>query len=377
MENIAILGSTGSIGTQTLEVVENLGLNVYALTAYNNVDLLVEQVKKYTPKAVCIANEKKVNELNEKLQGIDVEIFSGYEGLIQICNLNEIDIYVNSLDGSVGLLPTYTIMENKKKLALANKEVLIMAGEILSKKAKEYNMPILPIDSEHSAIFQCINGNKHDDIERLILTASGGPFRATPIEDLEKVTFEQAIKHPTWNMGRNITINSSTLMNKGFEVIEARWLFDLPPEKIDTIIHPQSIIHSMVEYKDGIIMGQIGPSDMRLPIQYALTYPNRVQNSFDRLDFIKYNTLTFEQPDLRKFRCLALAYEALKIGGTMPLVLCVSNEIAINKFADREIEYIDIPKFIEKQMEKHVVKYNFTIEDLLETEKSLKREFNF
>ena len=275
-----------------------------------------------------------------------------------------------------GLLPTYTIMKNKKKLALANKEVLIMAGEILSNLAKEVNMPIIPIDSEHSAIFQSINGNNPNDIERIILTASGGPFRAKTKEELKKVTFEQAVKHPTWNMGRNISINSSTLMNKGFEVIEAKWLFDMPIEKVDVIIHPQSIIHSMVEYKDGIIMGQLGPADMRLPIQYALTYPKRQKNNFDRLDFTKYNTLTFEKPDMDKFKCLKLSFDAIKIGGTMPLVLCVANEIAINKFANKEIEYIDIPSFIEAKMQAHTVKYNSTIEELLELESSIKTSHN-
>lgn len=373
MQKIAILGSTGSIGTQTLEVVENLGLEVYALTAHTNVDLLEKQIRKFNPKVVSVA-ESKANELYSRIKDLNVEIYAGYKGIIDICNLKEVDIFVNSLDGSVGLLPTYTIMQNKKKLALANKEVLIMAGEILSKCAKDYNMPILPIDSEHSAIFQCINGNKPSEIERIILTASGGPFRTKTKEDLKNVTFEQAIKHPTWNMGRNITINSSTMMNKGFEVIEAKWLFNMPVDKIDVLIHPQSIIHSMVEYKDGVIMGQIGPSDMRLPIQYSLTYPDRVPNKFDRLDFTKYNTLTFEKPDLDKFRCLALAYEAIKIGGSMPLVLCVANEIAINKFAEGKIQYIEIPQFIEKQMNMHNVKYDCTIEELLELEQKLKKE---
>lgn len=363
-KNIVILGSTGSIGTQAIEVIENLNnINIIGLSTNTNIELLEKQVRKVKPKAVCITNNEKALQFKENVKDLELQIFYGEEGLLQLSTLEQAHIILNSLVGSVGLLPTMAAIKAKKDIALANKETLVSAGELVMKEAKARGVSIYPIDSEHSAIFQCLQGNKKSQIERIILTASGGPFREHT--SLENVTLEQALNHPNWSMGKKITIDSATLMNKGLEVIEAKWLFDIPIEKIDVIIHPQSIIHSMIEYKDSAIIAQLGTPDMKVPIQYALTYPERIKNNFQKLDFFKIKDLTFMKPNYELFPCLKYAFDAIKIGGTMPCVLNASNEIAVEKFLKKEIKFIEIPKLIEKTIAVHNIKESYTIEDIL------------
>ena len=369
-KNIVILGSTGSIGTQTLEVVENLkNINIIGLSTNTNIGILEKQIRKYNPTYVCVMNIEQADILKESIKDTKTQVLTGEEGLIKLATLDNIDTVLNSLVGNIGLLPTIHAIRSKKDIALANKETLVSAGELVMKEAKKYGVNIYPIDSEHSAIFQCLQGNKHEEIEKIILTASGGPFRDH--KNLENVTLNEALNHPNWSMGKKITIDSATLMNKGLEVIEAKWLFNLDIENIDVIIHPQSIIHSMVEYKDSAIMAQLGTPDMKVPIQYALAYPNRIKNNFQKLDLLKHNNLTFKKPNYELFPCLKYAFDTIKIGGIMPCVLNASNEIAVEYFLNEKIKFIDIPKIVYKTMEilKDKNKLNYTLEDVLQADK--------
>lgn len=369
-KNIVILGSTGSIGTQALEVVDNLkNINIIGLSTNTNIGLLEEQIRKYKPIYVCVMDIEKANLLKENIKDTNTEVFIGKDGLIKLSTLDSVDTILNSLVGNIGLLPTIYGIRAKKDIALANKETLVSAGEFVMKEAKKHNVNIYPIDSEHSAIFQCLQGNKYDEIEKIILTASGGPFREHT--NLENVTLQEALNHPNWSMGKKITIDSATLMNKGLEVIEAKWLFNVDIDKIDVIIHPQSIIHSMVEYKDSAIMAQLGTPDMKVPIQYALAYPKRIKNNFEKLDLLKYNNLTFKKPNYELFPCLKYAFDAINIGGIMPCVLNASNEIAVEYFLNEKIEFNDIPKIVYKTMEyyKNKNKLDYSLEDVLQSDK--------
>ncbi|HOA81521.1 MAG TPA: 1-deoxy-D-xylulose-5-phosphate reductoisomerase [Defluviitaleaceae bacterium] len=365
MKKISILGSTGSIGTQTLDVVRNIeGFEVKALSTNKNIDLLEKQIEEFHPKKVAVMDEEKAYELKKRI-GSKIEILKGLEGLIEIAVMDEIDTLVTSVVGVIGLIPTYKAIQNKKNIALANKETLVTAGKIIMEEAKKNNVSIYPVDSEHSAIFQCLQGNPLNPVSRLILTASGGPFRNKSLKELENVTVKEALKHPNWEMGAKITIDSATMMNKGLEVIEARWLFDVELNKIEVLIHPQSIIHSMVEFEDGSIIVQMGEPDMRLPIQYALTYPKRVKNNWPKVNFAERNLLSFENPDLSVFKCLQLAYDALKIGGSMPAVLNAANEVAVDKFLKKEIAFLDIPRIIQDVMDKHELVENPSLSDIV------------
>ena len=377
MKKISILGSTGSIGTQTLDVIrKNLDkFEVIAISANSSVDLLLEQIKEFRPRYVAVYNENSAKDLKAKIPSdIKTEVFSGMEGLIAISSLDEIDVLLTAIVGMIGLMPTIAAIRKGKTIALANKETLVTAGDLVMKEAKKYNVDILPVDSEHSAIFQCLNGEPHKNIEKIILTASGGPFRGKNKQELLNVTKNQALKHPNWSMGRKISIDSSTLMNKGLEVIEAKWLFDVNHDKIDVVVHPQSIIHSMVQFDDSSIMAQMGCPDMRLPIQYALTYPDRLMNDFERLNFFKLSNLTFEQPDLQTFPCLKLAYDCLKEGGTYSTVLNSCNEVLVNEFLNDKIGFYDIPNFIEKALNSHKSINNASLEEILEIDR-WSREF--
>lgn len=369
-KNIVILGSTGSIGTQALEVVDNLkNINIIGLSTNTNIGILEKQIRKYKPIYVCVMDIEKANLLKENIKDTNTEVFIGKDGLIKLSTLDSVDTILNSLVGNIGLLPTIYGIRAKKDIALANKETLVSAGEFVMKEAKKHNVNIYPIDSEHSAIFQCLQGNKYDEIEKIILTASGGPFREHT--NLENVTLQEALNHPNWSMGKKITIDSATLMNKGLEVIEAKWLFNVDIDKIDVIIHPQSIIHSMVEYKDSAIMAQLGTPDMKVPIQYALAYPKRIKNNFEKLDLLKYNNLTFKKPNYELFPCLKYAFDAINIGGIMPCVLNASNEIAVEYFLNEKIEFNDIPKIVYKTMEyyKNKNKLDYSLEDVLQSDK--------
>lgn len=368
-KKITILGSTGSIGTQTLEVLRNLkDIEVVALTANNNIDLLEKQIYEFNPKIVVVMDQKKAEELSSRIEGKNVEVLHGLDGLVAVSTLQEIDTVVTSVVGNIGLKPTYEAIKAGKDIALANKETLVSAGKLIINLAKEHNVNIYPVDSEHSAIFQSIQGNYENKIRRILLTASGGPFRGKDREFLKNVTVADALNHPNWSMGKKITIDSSTLMNKGLEVIEAKWLFDVDVEDIEVLIHPQSIIHSGVEFEDGAVITQMGEPDMKVPIQYALTYPNRVKNDYPKIDFSVRNNLTFEKPDMDTFRCLRLAYDALKCGGTMTTVLNGANEIAVERFLNEEISFLQIPELIEKTMNAHDVIYDYDIDDLLEAD---------
>jgi 1-deoxy-D-xylulose-5-phosphate reductoisomerase len=345
-KGIAILGSTGSIGTQALDVIEaNPSLfRVEILTAGNNVKLLLEQAKKFKPNAVVIGSTENRELIKDELFDLGIKCYCGADALCQVVSMEGVDTVLTALVGYAGLKPTIAAIEAKKNIALANKETLVVAGELITKLAYENGVNIYPVDSEHSAIFQCLVGEFHNPIEKIILTASGGPFRGFSRSQLNDVTVEKALKHPNWEMGAKITIDSATLMNKGLEVIEAKWLFSLKPEQIEVVVHPQSIIHSMVQFTDGSIKAQMGLPDMKLPIQYALAYPNRVKNSFERFNFASYPNLTFEQPDTEAFENLALAYEAMNIGGNAPCVLNAANEITNKAFLDKKIGFLDIGK---------------------------------
>lgn len=367
-KSISILGSTGSIGVQTLDVARNLGIKVAGLAANTSIDKLESQAREFLPDVVAVGDEKLAKILAQRLEDLDIEVVGGIEGFKRVAALESIDTVVTSMVGIAGLIPTMEAIKNKKNIALANKETLVTAGEIVMSEALKAGVKILPVDSEHSAIFQCLMGNDIEDISRIILTASGGPFRGKTSKELERVTLAEALKHPNWSMGSKITIDSATLMNKGLEVIEAKWLFGLDLERIEVIVHPQSIIHSMVEYVDGAVIAQLGSPDMRLPIQFALTYPDRKHNNFSKLDLLKCGELTFEEPDMKTFPCLNLAFEALKIGATMPAVMNAANEEAVGLFLKEKIKFLDIPKVIDKVMSKHVIIDNPAIEDILDVD---------
>lgn len=370
MKKIAILGSTGSIGTQTLDVVREHSdeLQVVALAAGSNKERLKEQIKEFHPKLVSLSDEKKAQELKEELAGEQVEVVCGMEGLIEVAGADSADVVVTAVVGMMGILPTMEAIKKGKDIALANKETLVTAGHLIIPMAKEYGVSILPVDSEHSAIFQSLQGEPKAALDKILLTASGGPFRGKSAEFLETVTLEDALNHPNWSMGPKITIDSSTMVNKGLEVMEAKWLFGVDYSQIEVVIQPQSIIHSMVQYVDGAIIAQLGTPDMRVPIEYALFYPERRSLSGDRLDFSKLSQITFEKPDYKVFRGLSLAIEAGKTGGTMPTVFNAANERAVAKFLKGEIKYTDIVRSIEKCMDAHKVSAHPDLEGILATE---------
>lgn len=353
-KKIAILGSTGSIGTQTLDVVRDNPdrFEVYAISANKSIDLLVKQAREFLPEVVCIADESLYESLKEQLADLPIKVWAGKEAIAQMVTFPSIDIVVAAMVGYAGLYPTIEAIIAGKTIALANKETLVVAGELICALAQQYHTPILPVDSEHSAIFQSLVGEQRSEIEKILLTASGGPFRNFSLEQLQSVTAAQALKHPNWEMGAKITIDSATMMNKGFEVIEAKWLFGVPVEKIQVLVHPQSIVHSAVQFSDGAVKAQLGAPDMRLPIQYALTFPERICSNFPRLDLFQTRDLTFEQPDLKRFRCLALAYIAMHKGGNMPCVLNAANEVVNLAFRQGQISFLQMPDLIEKTMEK-------------------------
>jgi len=372
-KQIAILGSTGSIGTQALQVIEEHPdlYEAYALTANNQVELLAEQARKFMPAAVVIANEAKYLQLKEMLADLPIQVYAGADALCEIVEAKPIDVVLASMVGYAGLRPTMNAIRAGKAIALANKETLVVAGELINALAQQYHTPILPVDSEHSAIFQCLEPN--NALEKVILTASGGPFRKFTMEQLQHVTKEQALKHPNWDMGAKITIDSATMMNKGFEVIEAKWLFGVRPDQIEVVVHPQSVIHSMVQYEDGAVKAQLGMPDMRLPIQYAFSYPQRIKASFDRLDFSTMKELTFEQPDTNRFRCLALAYEALNRGGNMACIVNAANEVVVSAFLHDRISFLRMSEVIEQCMCKVSFIQSPTYEDYVATDAEARR----
>ncbi|MDR1121285.1 MAG: 1-deoxy-D-xylulose-5-phosphate reductoisomerase [Dysgonamonadaceae bacterium] len=349
---IAILGATGSIGTQTLDVIAQHPdcFEVYALTARHQVDLLIRQARTFLPEVVVIANEQKYLQLKEALKDLPIKVWAGEDAICQVAQLAPVDIVLTAMVGYSGLKPTIAAIEAGKIIALANKETLVVAGDLITRLALENKAPVLPVDSEHSAIFQCLTG-ENSPIEKIILTASGGPFRKYRKEDLLHVTKNDALKHPNWSMGAKITIDSSSMMNKGFEMIEACWLFDVSPEQVQVLVHPQSIIHSMVQFRDSSVKAQLGLPDMRLPIQYALSYPDRLESSFPRLSFSDFNSLTFEAPDMEKFPHLSLAYQAMKQGGNMPCILNAANEIVVDAFLKDRINFLQMSRVIEQTMQ--------------------------
>ena len=353
-KNIAILGSTGSIGTQALQVIaEHSDLfEVFALTANNSVEQLIEQAKTFNPKVVVIANEQKYQHLKEALDGLSIKVYAGADAIAEVVQMEPIDIVLTAIVGYAGLRPTMEAIRAKKTIALANKETLVVAGDLITRMAKENNVKILPVDSEHSAIFQCLEGANGNPIEKILLTASGGPFRTKSLQELAEVTKEQALHHPNWMMGAKITIDSASMINKGFEMIEAKWLFDVSPAQIEVVVHPQSVIHSMVQFEDGAVIAQLGIPDMKLPIAYALSYPKRMRSGAPRLDFSNYATLTFEKPDTLRFRNLAYAIEALNKGGNMPCILNAANEIVVDAFLHDRIGFIEMSDIIEQTMTK-------------------------
>ena len=369
MKKIAILGSTGSIGTQTLAVVrENKDIEVLGLAAGKNIELLEQQIREFHPVCVAVWSEGKAEELKVKIADTDTRVVTGMEGLIEIATLEKAEILVTAIVGMIGLRPTIAAIQAGKDIALANKETMVTAGHLIMPMAKEYNVRILPVDSEHSAIFQSLQGNKGNPIHKILLTASGGPFRGKKEEDLLNIRVEDALKHPNWSMGQKITIDSSTMVNKGLEVIEAKWLFDVNVDQIQVVVQPQSVIHSMVEYEDGAVMAQLGTPDMKLPIQYALYYPERRYLPGDRLDFWEMGKLDFEKPDMETFYGLKLAYKAGREGGSLPTVLNAANELAVSKFLKREVKYLEIMEIIEDCMNAHKNIANPSLEQILQTE---------
>ena len=370
MKNIAVLGSTGSIGTQTLDVARNNeDIRIVALSAGSNIELLEKQAREFSPEVVSVAEKKDAEKLRKKLEGTGVKVLWGMDGLIEAAQHPSADTVVTAVVGMMGLRPTVAAINAGKDIALANKETLVTAGHIIMPLAKEKNVRILPVDSEHSAILQCLTGEDQREVSRIIITASGGPFRGRTREQMKDVRLEDALKHPNWSMGRKITIDSATMVNKGLEVIEAKWLFGLDAEDIKVIVQPQSVIHSMVEFVDGGIMAQLGTPDMRLPIQYAIYYPHRRPLPGERLDFGVLKQITFEEPDFENFRGLALAFEALKTGGSMTTVYNAANELAVSRFLNREIGFLDITAMIEDSMKAHEVIENPDIEQILRTER--------
>lgn len=369
MRNIAILGSTGSIGTQTLEIVrENNDLNVVSIAAKSSINKLEEQVREFKPDIVCVYDEKAASQFKVMISDTNTKVISGMEGLIEAATYKSAELVVTAFVGMIGIVPTVEAIKAGKNIALANKETLVTAGHIVMDLAKKNNVKILPVDSEHSAIFQSLNGENSKEIDKILLTASGGPFRTKTKDDLKTVTLEDALKHPNWSMGQKITIDSATMVNKGLEVLEAKWLFDVDVDNIQVVVQPQSIIHSMVQFNDGAVIAQLGVPDMKLPIQYAIYYPERRYLSGDRLDFGKIGQITFEDPDFEKFKGLELAYESGRIGGSMPTVLNAANEKAVAMFLNRKIGYLEIADIIEYCMSKHNTIENPTIEQILEIE---------
>lgn len=370
MKKIAILGSTGSIGTQTLDIVDQNpeDLQVVALAAGSNITLLEQQARKYKPVFVAVWDEVRANELKQKLADTQITVASGMDGLLAVATIPESEILVTAIVGMLGIRPTIAAIEAGKDIALANKETMVTAGHIIIPLAKKCGVSILPVDSEHSAIFQSLNGERQNKIKKILLTASGGPFRGKTYEALEKVTLEDALKHPNWSMGRKITIDSATMVNKGLEVMEAKWLFDVKPSQIEVVVHPQSILHSAVMFEDGAVIGQMGTPDMRLPILYALFYPERRMLYAEELDLFSIGNLTFERPDRETFYGLSLAYDALDAGGNVPTVYNAANERAVAKFLDGKISFIQIPEIIASSMEEVYYKENPTLEEILDTE---------
>lgn len=371
-KRVAIFGSTGSIGTSTLNVIRNNKdkFEVASLVAGNNIERLIEQINEFNPKHVYIKSEENSKILKSKFK--DLDVYYGEQGMKDISNLTDYDIAVSALVGIAGLEPTYNMIKNGKTVALANKEVLVAGGELIINTAKEKNAKLLTVDSEHSAIMQCLNGEENNPIDKILLTASGGPFFDKEITD--NITVEDALNHPTWSMGKKVTIDSSTMMNKGFEVIEAKWLFDVEPEKIQVVVHRKSLVHSMVQFEDGTIMANIGPKSMEIPIAYALNYPNRLKNNLEKLDLFEVRTLEFEKPDLEKFKCLKLAFEAIKKGHSHQVVLNAADEVLVNAFIEAKIKYTDIPNMIEKMLNMHKAEKLDTIEKILELDKKTREE---
>lgn len=368
-KHIAILGSTGSIGTQALEVISEQSLfQVEVLTANKNAELLAQQAIAYKPNAVVIGDESRYNYLDKLLWDHGIKVYAGANALKDIVQMEEIDVVLTAMVGFAGLAPTISAIEAGKSIALANKETLVVAGEIITKLAREKGVNIYPVDSEHSAIFQCMVGEFHNPIEKIYLTASGGPFRGFSVDQLRHVTKEQALNHPNWDMGAKITVDSATLMNKGLEVIEAKWLFGLKPEQVDVIVHPQSIIHSIVQFEDGSMKAQMGLPDMKLPIQYAMAYPERLKSDFPRFNFMDYPNLTFEAPDTDTFRCLGLAFEAMKIGGNAPCILNAANEVAVDLFLKEQIEFHQIPTVVSDALEQSTSVAKPSLDDLFKTD---------
>lgn len=369
MKKIAILGSTGSIGTQTLEVVrENKDIEVTALAAGSNIVLLEEQIREFQPKLAAVWSEKKAEELRDKVKDVNVKVVSGMDGLIEVSTVPDVEILVTAIVGMIGIRPTIEAIQAGKDIALANKETLVTAGHLIMPLAKEHHVSILPVDSEHSAIFQSLQGGQHEAVHKILLTASGGPFRGKKEEDLLDIQVEDALKHPNWEMGRKITIDSSTMVNKGLEVIEAKWLFNMDVDDVQVVVQPQSVIHSMVEYVDGAIIAELGTPDMKLPIQYALYYPERRYLPGERIDFWKLGKLDFEKPDTDTFYGLSLAYEAGRKGGTLPTVFNAANELAVSQFLNREIKYLEIIEIIEDCMRAHKNIDNPDLKQILDTE---------
>ena len=370
MKNIAILGSTGSIGTQTLQVIDANPerFSVEVLTANNQVELLAQQARKFKPNMVVIGNESKYSELTELLKDEDIKVYAGSEAIAQVVQTSTIDVVVTAMVGYSGLLPTINAIKAGKTIALANKETLVVAGDLINRLVEEYKVAILPVDSEHSAIFQCLVGEHNNPVEKILLTASGGPFRGRDYEYLKSVTAAQALKHPNWSMGAKITIDSASMMNKGFEMIEAKWLFGVTPEQIQVVVHPQSVIHSMVQFEDGAVIAQLGIPDMKLPISYAFSYPKRLHSKAPRLDFTQYATLTFEEPDMERFRNLAFAFDAVRKGGNMPCILNAANEVVVAAFLRDEIGFLQMSDVIEKTMAKATFISVPTYEDYVATD---------
>lgn len=372
---LAILGSTGSIGTQALEVVSEHSdlFEVYALTANNQVDLLINQARKYMPEVVVIANERKYPELKEALEDLPIKVWAGADAIAQMVQSEPIDMVLTAMVGYSGLRPTISAIKAGKAIALANKETLVVAGELIMKLAAEHKVPILPVDSEHSAIFQCLTGAYDNPIEKILLTASGGPFRRKTLEELATVTKAQALRHPNWTMGAKITIDSASMMNKGFEMIEAKWLFDVTPNQVQVVVHPQSVIHSMVQFEDGAVIAQLGIPDMKLPIAYAFSFPTRMRSMAPRLDFNQYSTLTFEEPDMERFRNLAFAFEAARQGGNMPCILNAANEVVVAAFLQDRIGFLQMSDVIERTMRKASFIVNPSYEDYVATDTEARR----
>ena len=372
---LAILGSTGSIGTQALEVVSEHSdlFEVYALTANNQVDLLINQARKYMPEVVVIANERKYPELKEALEDLPIKVWAGADAIAQMVQSEPIDMVLTAMVGYSGLRPTISAIKAGKAIALANKETLVVAGELIMKLAAEHKVPILPVDSEHSAIFQCLTGAYDNPIEKILLTASGGPFRRKTLEELATVTKAQALRHPNWTMGAKITIDSASMMNKGFEMIEAKWLFDVTPDQVQVVVHPQSVIHSMVQFEDGAVIAQLGIPDMKLPIAYAFSFPTRMRSMAPRLDFNQYSTLTFEEPDMERFRNLAFAFEASLQVGNMPCILNAANEVVVAAFLQDRIGFLQMSDVIERTMRKASFIVNPSYEDYVATDTEARR----